>query len=254
MTTCILLAAACLLPALIVSTGRCYREEDLLTSAMVFLCAILIATFVSASFHTDYIMSFFDTYGMSFHSNQPSICVAILSGSIFFGLLLLITVRTSGTQLTPTLDDASAICCAEFLLQAASTMSAAAAKILFAFMVKKLFCRRGFLLDGSGGELGLSCSLVVLKLFGDVDSGAVVAGGEGSDDGNHEDEYYQTPGDFLEDIGGLTHTECLVACHEIAGQALAFTVLEKNCTDKQEARQNDEHCKDCKYCVHILIL
>ena len=93
MTTCILLAAACLLPALIVSTGRCYREEDLLTSAMVFLCAILIATFVSASFHTDYIMSFFDTYGMSFHSNQPSICVAILSGSIFFGLLLLITVR-----------------------------------------------------------------------------------------------------------------------------------------------------------------
>ena len=65
MTTCILLAAACFLPALIVSIGRCYREKDLLTSAMVFLCAIMVATFVSAFFQADYILSLFDTYGLS---------------------------------------------------------------------------------------------------------------------------------------------------------------------------------------------
>ena len=89
MKTCILLAAACFLPALIVSVGRCYREKDLLTSAMVFLCAIMVATFVSAFFQADYILSLFDTYGL----NQSYICLALLSGSIISGVLLLITVR-----------------------------------------------------------------------------------------------------------------------------------------------------------------
>lgn len=93
MTTCILLAAACFLPALIVSIGRCYREKDLLTSAMAFLCAFLVATFVSAFLQADHIMSLFDTYGLSIRDNQSHTCVALLSGSIFFGLLLLITVR-----------------------------------------------------------------------------------------------------------------------------------------------------------------
>ena len=93
MTTCILLAAACFLPALIVSIGRCYREKDLLTSAMVFLCAIMVATFVSAFFQADYILSLFDTYGLSIRDNQSYICLALLSGSILSGVLLLITVR-----------------------------------------------------------------------------------------------------------------------------------------------------------------
>ena len=112
---------------------------------------------------------------------------------------------------------------------------------------------RSGLLDRSGRELGL-CGLGVLELVGDVHIIALDAAAERSDDGNHEDKHYQTPGNLLEDIGGLTHNESLVAFNEIAGQALSLAILEKHYADEQEARQDDEHCKDCKYCVHILIL
>lgn len=75
-TTSILLAAASMLPALIASVGRCYREKDLLSFALVFLCGMLEATLISAFFHADYMMSLFDKYGQSIHSYQKYICFA----------------------------------------------------------------------------------------------------------------------------------------------------------------------------------
>ena len=91
--TTILLAAASMLPALIASVGRCYREKDLLSFALVFLCGMLEATLISAFFHADYMMSLFDTYGQSIHSYQKYICFASLSGCVILSLMMFATVR-----------------------------------------------------------------------------------------------------------------------------------------------------------------
>ena len=91
--TTILLAAASMLPALIASVGRCYREKDLLSFALVFLCGMLEATFISAFFHADYMMSLFDKYGQSIHSYQKYICFASLSGCVILSLMMFATVR-----------------------------------------------------------------------------------------------------------------------------------------------------------------
>ena len=56
-TTYILLAAASLLPALITSVGRCFREKDLLSFSLFSLCVIWEATIISAYFHADYMMA-----------------------------------------------------------------------------------------------------------------------------------------------------------------------------------------------------
>lgn len=92
-TTSILLAAASMLPALIASVGRCYREKDLLSFALVFLCGMLEATLISAFFHADYMMSLFDKYGQSIHSYQKYICFASLSGCVILSLMMFATVR-----------------------------------------------------------------------------------------------------------------------------------------------------------------
>ena len=92
-TTSILLAAASMLPALIASVGRFFREKDLLSFTLVFLCGMLEATFISAFFHADYMISLFDKYGQSIHGYQNYICFASLSGCIIFSLIMFATVR-----------------------------------------------------------------------------------------------------------------------------------------------------------------
>ena len=82
-----------MLPALIASVGRCYREKDLLSFALVFLCGMLEATLISAFFHADYMMSLFDKYGQSIHSYQKYICFASLSGCVILSLMMFATVR-----------------------------------------------------------------------------------------------------------------------------------------------------------------
>ena len=97
-TTSILLAAASMLPALIASVGRYFREKDLLSFALVFLCGMLEATLISAFFHADYMMSLFDKYGQLIHSYQKYICFASLSGCIILSLMMFATVRIIDKQ------------------------------------------------------------------------------------------------------------------------------------------------------------
>ena len=78
-TTYILLAAASLLPALVTSVGRCFREKDLLSFSLSSLCVIWEATIIS-----DY----------------SYICVASLLGCILVNLILLLTVRYMKKQHT----------------------------------------------------------------------------------------------------------------------------------------------------------
>lgn len=92
-TTCVFLAAASLLPALITSFGRCFREKDLVPFALAFLCSTLEATYISAFFHADYMMSLLDMYGQSIRSYHSYICVASLIGCLLVNLMLSITVR-----------------------------------------------------------------------------------------------------------------------------------------------------------------
>ncbi len=97
-TTSILLAAASMLPALIASVGRYFREKDLFSFTLVFLCGMLEATLISAFFHADYMMSLFDKYGQSIHSYQKYICFASLSGCIILSLMMFATVRIIDKQ------------------------------------------------------------------------------------------------------------------------------------------------------------
>lgn len=97
-TTTILLAAASMFPALIASVGRCYREKDLFSFALVFLCGMLEATLISAFFHADYIISLFDKYGQSIHSYLNYICIASLSGCIILSLMMFATIRIIDKQ------------------------------------------------------------------------------------------------------------------------------------------------------------
>ena len=97
-TTSILLAAASMLPALIASVGRYFREKDLFSFTLVFLCGMLEATLISAFFHADYMMSLFDKYGQSIHSYQKYICFASLSGCIILSLMMFATVRILDKQ------------------------------------------------------------------------------------------------------------------------------------------------------------
>ena len=53
------------------------------------------------------------------------------------------------------------------------------------------------------------------------------------DDGNDEDENYETPGDFLEDVRCLAYTECLVSCNEIAGHSVPLAVLKQHDNDEK---------------------
>ncbi len=53
-TNYILLTAASLLPALVTSVGRCFREKDLLSFSLFSLYVIWEATIISAYFHADY--------------------------------------------------------------------------------------------------------------------------------------------------------------------------------------------------------
>lgn len=92
-TTSILLAAASMLPALIASVGRFFREKDLLSFSLVFLCGMLEATFISAFFHADYMMSLLVTYGLPIHNHLSYICVASLSGCIILSLMMFANVR-----------------------------------------------------------------------------------------------------------------------------------------------------------------
>ena len=91
--TTILLAAASMLPALIASVGRFFREKDLLSFSLVFLCGMLEATFISAFFHADYMMSLLVTYGLPIHNHLSYICVASLSGCIILSLMMFVTIR-----------------------------------------------------------------------------------------------------------------------------------------------------------------
>ena len=97
-TTSILLAAASMLPALIASVGRFFREKDLLSFSLVFLCGMLEATFISAFFHADYMMSLLDTYGLPIHNHLSYICVASLSGCIILSLMMFVAVRIIDKQ------------------------------------------------------------------------------------------------------------------------------------------------------------
>ena len=107
-------------------------------------------------------------------------------------------------------------------------------------------------LHGRGGEGNLGGFFHVLYLVGDVDCGTGGSGGEGCDHGSDEDECNEAPGDLFEDVGGLAHAECLVACHEIAGEALALAVLEQNHSDEQDCRKDEEDNEDCENNVHIV--
>lgn len=97
-TTSILLAAASMLSALIASVGRFFREKDMLSFALVFLCGMLEATFISAFFHADYMMSLFDKYGQSIHSYLSYICIASLTGNIILSMMMFVTVRNIDKQ------------------------------------------------------------------------------------------------------------------------------------------------------------
>ena len=99
-TTYILLAAASLLPALVTSVGRCFREKDLLSFSLSSLCVIWEATIISAYFHAGYIMALLDKYGQSIRSYYSYICVASLLGCILVNLILLLTVRYMKKQHT----------------------------------------------------------------------------------------------------------------------------------------------------------
>ena len=92
-TTFILLAAASVVPALVTSVGRCFREEDLLSFSLTFLCFFWEATIISAYFHADYIMALLDTYGQSMRSYYPYLFIASLLGCMFVSLVLLLIVR-----------------------------------------------------------------------------------------------------------------------------------------------------------------
>ena len=97
-STIILLVAASMLPALIASVGRFFREKDLLSFTLVFLCSILEATLISAFFHADYMMSPFDMYGQSIHGYQNYIYLASLSASVILGLMMFVAVRIIDKQ------------------------------------------------------------------------------------------------------------------------------------------------------------
>ena len=99
-TTYILLAAASLLPALVTSVSRCFREKDLLSFSLFSLCVIWEATIISAYFHADYMMALLDKYGQSIRSYYSYICVASLLGCILVNLMLLLTVRYMKKQHT----------------------------------------------------------------------------------------------------------------------------------------------------------
>lgn len=92
-TTYILLAAASLLPALITSIGRCFREKDLISFSLFSLCGIWEVTMISAFFHADYMMALLDKYGQSIRSYHSYICVASLLGCLIVSLMLFLTVR-----------------------------------------------------------------------------------------------------------------------------------------------------------------
>ena len=99
-TTYILLAAASLLPALVTSVGRCFREKDLLSFSLSSLCVIWEATIISAYFHAGYIMALLDKYGQSIRSYYSYICVASLLGCLLVSLMLFLTVRYMKKQHT----------------------------------------------------------------------------------------------------------------------------------------------------------
>ena len=92
-TTYILLADASLLPALATSAGRCFREKDLFSFSLFFLCGIWEVTMISAFFQADYMMALLDKYGQSIRSYHSYICVASLLGCLLVSLMLLLTVR-----------------------------------------------------------------------------------------------------------------------------------------------------------------
>lgn len=92
-TIYILLAAASLLPALVTSVGRCFRERNLLSFSLFSLCVTWETTIISAYFHADYLMALLDMYGQSIRSYHSYICVASLLGCLLVNLMLFLTVR-----------------------------------------------------------------------------------------------------------------------------------------------------------------
>ncbi len=92
-TTYILLAAASLLPALVTSVGRCFREKDLLSFSLFSLCVIWEATIISAHIHADYMMALLDMYGQSIRNYHSYMCFASLLGCLLVNIMLSLTVR-----------------------------------------------------------------------------------------------------------------------------------------------------------------
>ena len=102
----------------------------------------------------------------------------------------------------------------------------------------------GSFLDRSGRELGLLVGDDVLDIVGQIDLGTVGAGGKGCDDGDDHDESDQSPGEFLQDVGGLADAECLVAGDEVAGETLSLAILQQYDQDEEDRGDDDENGQD----------
>ena len=111
-----------------------------------------------------------------------------------------------------------------------------------------------FLLDRSGGELGLGVGSDGLNLVGDINLTLAAAHSERADHRDYQNEGYKALSDFLKDVSGLTHTESLVAGDKVAGHSIALAVLKEHDGDKQNRCEHDEHGQDDKYYIHILSL